>query len=345
MSVESQQWILNGSQGLSCLESTTAKVPELGRYDVLVKFKAVSLNYRDIAMVLGKYPRPMRKGLVPGSDGAGEVVKAGPGVTEFRPGDRVATCFFQDYVAGKPTLQRLQTALGADKDGVFRQYGIFPVHGLVAIPPCLDWREASTLSCAALTAWGCLHGERPVAPGDTVLIQGTGGVSLFGLQFAVAAGARVIATTSSDTKVGLLKGLGAQHVVNYKTHSDWGARVRQLTPNQQGCDIILEVGGPRSVNQSLQAAKVGADIHMIGWLGGAGDDPGPTIWDVRQALCNIKSVVVGSRAQFEDMNKSIEAFKIKPAIDSSVFDLARLKEAYQYLIEAKHLGKVVVDVQ
>ncbi|KAJ9157204.1 alcohol dehydrogenase [Pleurostoma richardsiae] len=344
MPVESKQWVLSGAKGTECLALNTVEIPPLGRHDILVKFRAASLNYRDIAIALGKYPRPQKTGIVPGSDGAGEVVAVGAGVTEFQQGDRVATCFFQDWVAGRPTFKRLSTALGSEVDGVFREYGVFPAHGLVAIPPSLSWREASTLSCAALTAWACLHGERPVAPGDVVLVQGTGGVSLFGLQFAIAAGAHVIATTSSEDKAKFLKSLGAEHVINYRTEEEWGRHVRQATPGQAGCDIILDVGGSSNWAQSLKAVGAGGDIYLIGFLGGTGDTSGPTLWDTRQALCNPKSISVGNRAQFEDMNKAIEAFNIKPVIDDSVFDLDHLKEAYQYLMSASHQGKVVVDI-
>ncbi|KAK5219251.1 hypothetical protein LTR72_008433 [Exophiala xenobiotica] len=337
MSTISKQWVLKGANGLECLALETVRIAPLGRHDVLVKFKAASLNYRDIAIAQGKYPRAQKASIVPGSDGAGEVVQVGPGVTEFQPGDRVATCFFQDYVAGRTTAKRSGTALGSVVDGVFRQYGVFPAHGLVSIPPSLSWREGSTLSCAALTAWTCLHGDRPVKPGDTVLIQGAGGVSLFGLQFAIAAGAHVIATSSAGKKAALLRRLGAQHIVDYQKEEDWGFKVRQLSPNREGCDIILDVGGPSNWKGSLQAVKRGGDMHLIGWLGGFEGAGMPTIWDARQALCNLKSVSVGNRAQFEDMNKAIEAFEIKPTLDPVSFNLHDLKQAYQYVVSSKYL--------
>ncbi|KAJ9615018.1 hypothetical protein H2200_001092 [Cladophialophora chaetospira] len=309
-------WTLTGTGSLDVLELVDRDVSEIGRTDVLIRFKAFSLNYRDIAMALGNYPRHMDKGLISGSDGAGEIVAVGSGVTEFVVGDRVAPCFFQDFLGGRKTAKRLRSALGADREGVFRQ---------------------------EVTAWGCLYGERRVMPGDTVLIQGTGGVSLFGLQFAVAAGATVIATTSSDDKIELLKRLGAKHVVNYKMQPDWGLAARKLTPNGEGFDSILDVGGPTTMGESLKAVKVGGDIHMIGFLGGTEQNTQATIWHARQAFCNLKSVVVGNRVQFEEMNRAIESLGLKPVLDSSTFELKRLKEAYQYVIDAKHVGKVVVD--
>ncbi|KIV92287.1 hypothetical protein PV10_06739 [Exophiala mesophila] len=349
MPIQSKQWVLNGSGSLDSLKCQTVSIPALGQHDVLVKLKAVSLNYRDLAMALGKYPRAQPPGVVPGSDGAGVVVDVGSGVTEFKLGDRIATCFFQDGDTGRPNRKQPRISLAGEADGVLREYGIFPEHGLVNIPQHLDWREASTLTCAGVTAWSCLHGDRPVAPGDYVLIQGTGGVSLFGLQFAIAAGAHVIATTSSADKVELLKSLGAQHVVNYREEPNWGLKVRELTPGKVGCDIILDVGGPSNWAQSLQAVRTAGDIHLIGFLGGSPDDqdpkePTPSFWDLRQRLCNLKSVAVGSRPQFEAMNKAIDTFKIRPVVDVARFDLDHAKDAYQYLIDAKHIGKIVIDI-
>lgn len=211
------------------------------------------------------------------------------------------------------------------------------------MPPSLTYLEASTLSCAALTAWNALYGLKPLVPGDVVLTQGTGGVSIFAVQFAKAAGATVIATTSSAEKAKVLEGLGADHVLNYKETSDWGVKAKSLTPNNEGVTHILEVGGPVTMAQSLKAIKIDGVISIIGFLGGV-DQKQPGFLDCLMHICTVRGILVGNRVQFEDMNRAIEANKIKPVVDKKVFSLDQAKEAYQYMWEQKHFGKLAIQI-
>jgi NADPH:quinone reductase-like Zn-dependent oxidoreductase len=213
------------------------------------------------------------------------------------------------------------------------------------MPKNLNVEEASTLSCAALTAWNALYGlkSKALMPGDTVLTQGTGGVSMFAVQFAAAAGATVIATTSSEDKAKKLKALGAHHVINYKSDPNWGDTAKKFTPDEQGVDHILEVGGPTTMAQSLKAIKMDGVISIIGFLGGQSKDQ-PSFLDCLSNVCIVRGILVGSRLQFEDMNQAIEANKINPVVDERVFKLEEAKDAYQYMWDQKHFGKVVIKV-
>lgn len=260
-----KQWTVEGKTGFDALKfNESAPVPEVGEQEVLVRFHAASLNYRDLIIPKGMYPFAQRDGVVPASDGAGEVVAIGSKVTRFQKGDRVATLFNQGHIAGSLDLKSATTGVGGVVDGALRQYGVYNEHGLVTIPNSLNWQEASTLSCAALTAWNGLYGLKQVVPGDVVLTQGTGGVSIFALQFAKAAGATVIATTSSASKAEILKKLGADHVLNYKENPNWGEEAKKLTPGGEGVNHILEVGGPATMAQSLKAIKIDGVISIIG---------------------------------------------------------------------------------
>lgn len=229
-------------------------------------------------------------------------------------------------------------------DGTLRQYGTFPEAGLVKMPASLTYLEGSTLSCAALTAWNALYGLKPLTPGDVVLTQGTGGVSIFAVQFAKAAGATVIATTSTAAKAEVLKQLGADHVLNYKEVSDWGEKAKSLTPNQEGVTHILEVGGPATMTQSVKAIKIDGVISIIGFLGGV-DQKQPGFLDCLMNICTVRGILVGSRVQFEDMNRAIDANKIKPVVDEKVFGLDDAREAYQYMWEQKHFGKLAIKIE
>jgi NADPH:quinone reductase-like Zn-dependent oxidoreductase len=324
--------------GIGSLALEEAPLPTLGQFDVLVRFHALSLNYRDIILAFGKYPRSRKFGVVQGSDGAGEVIATGNAVQELKVGDRVATCFFQSHLSGRFTAAKGQTDLGGHVDGAFRDYGVFTAHGLIKIPSSLSYREAATLPCAALTAWACLFSDTDehVQPGDTVLTQGTGGVSLFALQFAITAGANVIATTSSSEKVDMLKRMGAKHVINYREVEDWGVKARELSPEQNGADIVVDIGGAATGTQCLKAVRAGnGQVCLVGHrAGGAAEGP-PTIWDVRQAAAKVRSIFVGSRQQFENMNKAIDAWKIKPVVDQRVFQFKEMKDAYNYLVRFK----------
>jgi len=283
--------------------------------------------------------------VVPCSDGAGEIVSVGPRVTTFQPGDKVCTLFNQGHLSGSLNSQSIQTGLGGVINGTLREYGIFEDSGLVKMPENLNFNQAATLSCAALTAWNALYGGiSPLKPGDTVLTQGTGGVSIFAVQFAVAAGANVIATTSSDDKGKTLKKLGAHHVINYKTDKNWGETAKKLSPGGEGVTHVVEVGGPGTMQQSFNAVKIDGTITVIGFLGGVDTSGGPSPLDALTNICNIRGVLVGSRAQFEDMNRAIEASDIKPVVDGEVFSFEKAKDAYQYQWDQKHFGKVVITI-
>lgn len=331
-----RHWILrNVDNGIDSLELEEAPLPNLGQFDVLVHIHAVSLNFRDVALATGRYPRGHQAGCIQGSDGAGEVVEVGSSVNELKVGDRVATTFFRDHLSGRFTLAKANSDLGGHIDGAFRDYGVFPVHGLVRVPDSMSYREAATLPCAALTAWSCMFSDSDehIKPGDTVLTQGTGGVSLFALQFAVAAGANVIATTSSDDKAEMLKNMGAKSVINYREVENWGAKARELSPGQLGADIIVDIGGASTGSQCLQAVKPGnGQICLVGHRTGGAAEGLPTIWDVRQAAAKARSIFVGTRQQFEDMIKAIAAWRIKPVIDQKHFKFEDLKLAYRYLV-------------
>ena len=239
----------------------------------------------------------------------------------------------------------LETGVGGVVDGTLRQYGSFNEEGLVRMPESLDFEQASTLTCAALTAWNGLYGleSRALKPGDWVLTQGTGGVSIFALQFAKAVGAKVIATTSSDEKAETLKKLGADHVLNYREDADWGATAKSFTPGKLGVNHIIEVGGPKTMKQSLTAIAPEGVISIIGFIGGFSKDT-PGMLDALTSLCTVRGLMVGSRIQFEDMNRAVDACGIKPVIDQKTFGLGEAKEAYQYMWEQKHFGKVVIRI-
>ncbi|KAH8702021.1 hypothetical protein BGW36DRAFT_289278 [Talaromyces proteolyticus] len=328
-----KQWTLASTSGLDSLQLSKGTLPSvLGENEILVKFMAVSLNYRDWIILNGRNPFPIAKDVVPGSDGAGEVIRVGSQVSEFKPGDRVVTTFFQSHDSGPLSLEIIQSSLGALQDGPFREYGIYPQSGLIHAPPNLSWSESSTLSCAGLTAWNALSGLRTLQPGDTVLIQGTGGVSCFALQFARAAGATVIATTSSQVKAEHLKRLGATHILNYRDDPRWGETAKSLTANNIGVDIVIQIGGAGSIRQSLCAVRLEGVISLVGNLGFGDDGDSPaTVAEISQRLATVKSIGVGHKESFREMNRFIETHQITPILDPRHFRLEDLKNAFQYM--------------
>lgn len=261
------------------------------------------------------------------------------------PTDKVVTLFNQGHIAGSLDASSIATGLGGAIDGTLRDYAVFSASGLVSMPSNLSFLEASTLSCAALTAWNALYGleSRTLKPGQWVLTQGTGGVSVFALQFAKAAGARVIATTSSKEKEELLKKLGADHVINYKETPNWGETAASISASTGGVQHVVEVGGPSTLAQSLKAIAIDGVITIIGFIGG-GAEKQPTFLDCLNNLCTVRGVLVGSRSQMEDMVLAIEGNDIKPVVDEKVFEFEELKEAYEYMWAQKHFGKLVVKV-
>ncbi|KAK4136103.1 alcohol dehydrogenase-like protein [Trichocladium antarcticum] len=339
-----KQWLIQGNdKGFDDVVYQDGPVPQVGDNEVLVKLRGASINFRDLIIPQNKYPFPLALPVVAGSDGAGEIVAVGARVTKWKAGDRVVTLFNQGHQAGPMTAAASATGLGGCLDGTLRQYGAFSQDGVVRMPANLDFVEGASLVCAALTSWNALYGLRPLKKGQTVLVQGTGGVSLFALQFAKAAGATVIATTSSAEKAEIVKKLGADHVINYREDENWGETARKLSPRGEGVDHVIEVGGEKTMAQSLRAVKIEGVISLIGMLGGM--KPKDNIMEVLARLCTIRGVYVGSREQLEDMVKEIEKHNIHPVIDKKVFTLETAKEAYEYMLAQKHFGKIGIKIE
>jgi NADPH:quinone reductase-like Zn-dependent oxidoreductase len=326
----------NGPDGLR-REELPDPTPGVG--EVLVRIRAASLNYRDLLISKGHYSRSLALPLIPLSDGAGEVAAVGPGVTRFKPGDRVAAAFMTGWIDGEVTDAAARTALGGAIDGVLAEIRVFPQDGLVALPDHLSYEEASTLPCAAVTAWHALMVGRGLRPGQSVLVQGTGGVSLFALQFAHMAGARVIATSSKDDKLERAIRLGASDGINYTTTPDWDKAVRALTGGT-GVDQVIEVGGAGTLAKSLRAVRMAGKISLIGVLSGAGD---VNFVPILMKNIEVQGIFVGSRAMFEAMNRAITLHQLRPVVDR-VFEFEQAPEALKYLATGAHFGKVVIRV-
>jgi NADPH:quinone reductase-like Zn-dependent oxidoreductase len=324
--------------GIDALVKLDLPTPKPDRRQVLVKVEACSLNFRDLAIVLGKYRMPTRPNVIPLSDGAGEVVEVGRDVTRVKTGDRVAGCFFQRWVGGAPAADTHASALGGGIDGMLADYALLEEDGVVKLPAHLSFEEGATLPCAALTAWHALMEHARILPGQTVLVQGTGGVSIFALQLARLIGAGVIAISSSDEKLKRAKALGAAHGVNYKTTPEWDKAVLELSGG--GVDHVVEVGGAATLPLSLRAIRVGGKITLIGVLSGAGEI-NPTLIFSRRA--NVQGISVGSTQMFEAMNRAIAAGGLKPVVDK-VFAFDEAPAAYRHLQSAQHFGKLVIRV-
>jgi NADPH:quinone reductase-like Zn-dependent oxidoreductase len=324
--------------GIDGLAEVELPMPKPGPRQVLVKVAACSPNFRDLAIALGTYRMPTKPDLVPLSDGAGEVIEIGPGVTRVKAGDRVAGCFFQRWFGGPPAADTHVSALGGGLDGMLAQYVVLEQDGVVALPAHLTFEEAATLPCAAVTAWHALAEHARIVAGEIVLVQGTGGVSIFALQLARLMGARVIVTSSSDEKLARAKALGAAHGVNYKATPEWDKAVVELTGG--GVDHVVEVGGPGTLARSLRAIRVGGKITLIGVLAGAAEINPMLIFSRR---ANVQGISVGSTQMFEAMNRAIAASGLKPIIDK-VFAFGEAPAAYRHLQSAQHFGKVVIRV-
>lgn len=335
-----QYQLVKQTQGFSLQLREGAPLRAPGPREVLVRVRAASLNRRDLGIRSGAYPVGPREMLVPLSDGAGEVVAVGSEVTRFRPGDRVVAIFFQRWLHGRPGPDVMGSALGGAVDGMLAQYVTLHEDGLVPFPTHLSYEQASTLPCAAVTAWSGLVSAGHMQPGDRVLLQGTGGVSVFGLQFAIAAGARAFMTSSNDAKLARARDLGAAGTVNYRSRPDWGAAIRELTAGI-GAHQILEVGGAGTLAQSLAAVGSGGHIALIGGLSGFGGEIPAVALIGRNA--SVTGITVGSRTDFEAMNAFIAAHRIEPVIDR-VFDFAEAAAAYAYMETGSHFGKIVIRV-
>jgi NADPH:quinone reductase-like Zn-dependent oxidoreductase len=329
------------SFGLDGLTLTPVEVRTPGPTEVLVELHAASLNFRDLMTVLGTYNPKMELPRVPGSDGAGIVTAIGDRVTRFKAGDRVTSLFFQDWQDGEIQPSTGKSALGGVIDGTFTTARLFPETGLIAMPRYLSYEEAATLPCAALTAWNALVEKGRLRAGETVLILGTGGVSLFALQIAKMHGARVLATSSSDEKLARARRLGADETINYRSTPDWDAEALRLTGGL-GVDHVVEVGGSGTVQHSLKAVRPGGHVYIIGALTGPGEGINPR--SILTRSVNVRGVYVGSHAMFQRMNAAFSANQIKPIIDC-VFSLTAARKAFEHLQSGSHFGKIVLSLQ
>ncbi|MET7384863.1 NAD(P)-dependent alcohol dehydrogenase [Streptomyces sp. NPDC005529] len=315
--------------------------PEPGPRDILVRIRAASLNKRDLLILRGTYPLQAVPDVVPVSDGAGEVVAVGAEVTRFAVGDRVTGTYFPNWLGGRITPDRFDQP-GATLDGMLTEYARIDQEAAVRVPDHLTWEEAACLPCAGVTAWHSLTGGEPLAPGDTVLTLGTGALSLFVVRFAKMLGAEVVATTSSPVKADRLKALGADHVVNYAENPQWGLEVKELTGGR-GADLVVETNGPETIEQSVRAAALYAEIVLL--ITGGPHRSGIEISNAAYAgsLATIRRVFVGSRAHFESMNRALRLHGARPVVDR-VFGFDEVREAYRYYASGAAFGKVVVRV-
>ncbi|KAH9938947.1 NAD(P)-binding protein [Amylocystis lapponica] len=309
--------------------------------EVLVKVHAVSLQYRDLIISTGQYPLGQKENPVVCSDMAGEILAVGDDVKGWSVGDRVCANFAIDHLYGDISAESKNSALGGPIDGVLTEYKLVPAHSLVRVPAHLSYEEASTLPCAAVTAYNALHGSVPLKGGDTVLVQGTGGVSIFALQFAAASGATVIATSSSDEKLNIAAKLGAKHLINYKKTPNWEEEVLKIT-NGRGVDHIIEVGGPGTLTKSVASVRYGGWIHVIGFVAGQGDVSSVPFTLLGKAA-HLRGIVVGPVSLFENMNRLISERSITPVVDR-VFPFEEAIAAYKHLESQQHVGKVVIKV-
>jgi NADPH:quinone reductase-like Zn-dependent oxidoreductase len=327
--------------GLDHLKRAERLAPEPGADEVMIRVRAVSLNYRDLLVVQGKYNPHLKLPRVPLSDGAGEVVSVGAGVTAWKAGDRVVVPFFPAWLDGDISAAKAASALGGDVDGLLREFATVRADALLPVPPHLSFEQAATLPCAAVTAWNGLFVAGPLKPGQTLLLQGTGGVSLFGLQFGRMAGATIILISSSDAKLERARALGAHYTVNYRTEPEWGKRVLELTEGR-GVDLTLEVGGAGTLSKTLRATGYAGRVSLIGVLSGIAGEV--QIGHILHKALTIRGIYVGSRAMFKAMNDAITRHKLEPVIDR-VFSFDESPDAFRHLESAQHFGKIVIRIK
>jgi NADPH:quinone reductase-like Zn-dependent oxidoreductase len=332
--------LTKGGAGVDALVEVERPDPKPAHRQILVEVTACSLNFRDLAIARGTYRMPVRENIIPLSDGAGEVVEIGPGVTKFKVGDRVAGNFFQRWSSGEPAADVHKSALGGGIDGMLADHALLEEDGAVKIPPHLSLEEGATLPCAAVTVWHAMMEHAKLKAGDTLLLQGTGGVSIFGLQFAHAMGIRAIITSSSDEKLKRAKALGAALGVNYETTPDWEKAAMDFTGGI-GVDHVVEVGGAATLTRSFGALRVGGKVTLIGGLSGGATELNPGLIFARRA--NVQGISVGSTQMFEAMNRALEFNAIKPVIDK-VFAFRDARDAYRHMAAGAHFGKIVIAV-
>ena len=333
-------YLVTSDGGPAAIERVERPDPRPGPDEVLVGMRAASLNYRDTIVAAGGYNRNDTRPVVPLSDGAGVVEAVGERVTDFAVGDRVVNCFFRDWIDGEPDEAAMNSAYGGGIDGVLAERVVFPQRALLPIPEHLSFAEAACLPCAALTAWQALSAKGNLRPGQSVLCLGTGGVSVFALQLAKAAGATVYVTSSSDEKLERATEMGADGTVNYRTTPDWHKAIRQQTGGR-GVDHVVEVGGPGTLAKSMRACALNGQIGLIGVLTGTDGEvnPLPCVFE----RLTIHGIYVGSRTMFEAMNEHLVAHSVRPVVDRT-FPFEAAIEAYERLESGSHFGKIVVTI-
>ncbi|EKD14618.1 uncharacterized protein L3040_000141 [Drepanopeziza brunnea f. sp. 'multigermtubi'] len=342
-----KQWTIQSQTGVDGLRLSSTELPDLlNDHDILVKIHAASLNYRDLVLIRGDLSLATSPNVVPGSDGAGTVISIGKSVTSFSINDKVVTHLVPRIASSRfPGPVHIMSGLGQVHHGTLREYGVFHEETLIRMPNNLSFEEAATLTCSGLTAWNALVGDRGVESlrGKTVLTQGTGGVSVAALQFAHAAGATVIATTSSDSKAARLMALGATHTINYRASPEWGGITREVSAKSEGVSTIVDIGGRSTLSESFKAVMVGGTISLTGALGTAGEEK-PDIMDVLWKACSLRGIWLGTKDQFNDLVAFIEEKDVKPVVDQRVFRLEDLKDALVYLEDQRHFSKVVIKI-
>ncbi|WP_193161622.1 zinc-dependent alcohol dehydrogenase family protein [Microbulbifer hainanensis] len=327
-----------GLAGLTFVEREPAA--QLTPQQVRVKVRAVSLNQRDVMIATGKYPRAVKDGVVPTSDFSGEILEVGEGVSEWQPGDRVMSTFYQNWQDGTCSPEKVLPNYGSDVDGMLQEEVVLDASCLARVPGNLDFIHACTLPCAGVTAWNALFGGRQLDPGSTVLLLGTGGVSIMALQLAKAAGMRVLITSSSDEKLARARELGAHGTINYRSTPEWQQEVKRLTGGR-GADHVLEVGGEQTVTRSVESLAMGGSVAIIGGVSGfTGQfDPMLLFFGAKQ----MRGILVGSKAMFRQLCALIETADIQPIVDR-VFEFEQVVDAFDYLSSGTHFGKVVIQV-
>lgn len=333
-----RQYALRRGDGIDRLDLSVHTRRRLADHEIRVRIRAVALNYRDLMVARGEAGAHGRH-VIPASDGAGDVIEVGDAVTALRVGDRVISTFFPDWAAGPVTDASAARALGGTMDGVLAEEVVLPASAWVPMPAHLDYIEAATLTCAGVTAWHGLFGLDPLPPGGTVALLGTGGVSIWALQLAKAAGLRVILTSSSDAKLERARVLGADATVNYRATPEWGAEIRGITDGK-GVDRVLDIGGPDTVARSIEAVRTGGTVAIIGRLTGSAPaqfDPAALFGGAKR----LAGLMVGSRAMTGDLSRFVEDKRLRPVIDR-VFPFARARDAYRHLAQGRHFGKVVI---
>lgn len=334
---------LQGGFGINSLRVVERPRPQPQAGQVLIEWEAWSLNFRDLLMVKGLYNPRLKFPFTPLSDAAGRVVEVGSGVTRVKPGDRVTSVFMPGWIDGGVTEEKSRTALGGAREGLLAEFSVLEEAGVLPVPPHLSSEESATLPCAAVTAWHAVVTEGKTSSSDTVLVQGTGGVSLFALQFARMQGAKVIATSSSDAKLSQVLDMGAAEGINYRTTPEWGSRALELT-SKRGVDHVVEVGGAGTLGQSLRAVRMGGRISLIGVLAGGvgGQDQPVSLVPILMKGIRVQGIFVGSLEMFEAMNAAITLHQLRPVVDR-VFAFEDFPAALHHMESAGHFGKIVVQ--